>query len=764
MMKNKNRNRFSLARCVPVKFAAVVLSLICVWLGVATGLDMLSVVYESNYFFEENYEDSDFLYSNYSTLSNESEQILSGILLDKYPATMFKYDSESASEFFRNDDVEPAMIISELDSTFAKCKIEYYVSLDGIVFSNTTDMTEADFSSHHYAICHSLKDGIIRETTYGTLCKNPFRIYTGNRFENWLTNNSKTDNVVEAVPDFPIDTPFDYGEEFHGETTTQPEPVLQNAKFYVRYSSEKQTELSDTWHLAAKMVIELAKRVLSYACVILVLFVYLMWICGHKNYVRNDDIETPVQVYHTNVYDRLFVEINLAIFALICIGAVAIVFIVGDDFGFVNSLNKSFVFPALSTLAVCVWAAVLGCLCSLMRNIKAKMFLKRSLAFVCLKYGVKLLRAVIKKLFDFVCAAVKLLVKVLSAMGEMFSSMFRALRIMLSRKVYAFAVGAFALYSVFMFILFLVIANGRYWQQSPAVFAVLVIFSIGCAMIVRTVSRFELLRRGIAAIKSGNTELVINGCGDGLIGEMASDVNTIGDGLRASLERQMKAERMKAELITNVSHDLKTPLTSIVNYTKLLCEMELSPGEANDYVKIIASKSDRLKTLTNDLFDVSKAQSGNENVCLESLDIALLAKQMAAEHERALCESEIDLRLCVPDSEVKILADGKKLSRVFDNLLVNIEKYSLKGTRAYFEVSATDNKVCCELKNISAYPLDFDPNEITERFVRGEKSRSAEGNGLGLAIAKSYTELCGGSFKIKTDGDLFKAVIEFPIL
>lgn len=158
---------------------------------------------------------------------------------------------------------------------------------------------------------------------------------------------------------------------------------------------------------------------------------------------------------------------------------------------------------------------------------------------------------------------------------------------------------------------------------------------------------------------------------------------------------------------------------------------------------------------------MSKAQSGNEKADLKEIDLAVLARQSAAEHESAAEKQRLGIQLSVPDGNYTIIADGNKLSRVFDNLLVNAVKYSLAGTRIYIVLSENGSSVRAEIKNISSYPLDFDPNEITDRFVRGEKSRTTDGNGLGLAIAKSYTELCGGKFSIVTDGDLFKAVLEF---
>ena len=217
---------------------------------------------------------------------------------------------------------------------------------------------------------------------------------------------------------------------------------------------------------------------------------------------------------------------------------------------------------------------------------------------------------------------------------------------------------------------------------------------------------------------------------------------------------------MKTELITNVSHDLKTPLTSIISYTELLSKVEELPEEAVDYIQIIAKKSNRLKNLTQDLFDISKVQSGNESVELEKLDISLLINQSLGEHDNEIKNS--GLRFCVDvEKELYITADGRKMSRVISNLIGNALKYTMKNTRVFVSASKNDGEIVIEFKNVASYPMEFNESEIMGRFVRGDESRSVEGNGLGLAIAKSYVELCGGQFEIVIDGDLFKAFMVF---
>ncbi len=239
------------------------------------------------------------------------------------------------------------------------------------------------------------------------------------------------------------------------------------------------------------------------------------------------------------------------------------------------------------------------------------------------------------------------------------------------------------------------------------------------------------------------------------------DLDNINEGMKTSIEEQVKSERMKIELVTNVSHDLKTPLTSIISYVDLLSKTELS-DEAADYVKIISVKAERLKNIVSDLFDIAKANSGNTSVELENLDLCKLIVQTLADMDDKVNASGMTIKTKLPAVPVIIRSDGKKLYRVFQNLIDNALKYSLKGTRIFIEAELSDGLVKASVKNTSAYELDFTADEIKERFTRGDKSRSTEGSGLGLSIAESFTAVCGGSFNVVIDGDQFRTEVVFP--
>ena len=245
----------------------------------------------------------------------------------------------------------------------------------------------------------------------------------------------------------------------------------------------------------------------------------------------------------------------------------------------------------------------------------------------------------------------------------------------------------------------------------------------------------------------------------------AQTVNRIGSGLSAALSERIKSERLKTELITNVSHDLKTPLTSIVNYADLLSREQSAENpdseKISEYVSVISRQSARLKKLTEDLVEASKASTGNVEVNAEVLDVSELLSQSVGEFADRFAAAGLTPVETKPGAPVHIFADGRHVWRIFENLLVNACKYSLSGTRVYVDLVERDSSVTVVIKNISAQPLNISSEELTERFVRGDSSRHTEGSGLGLSIAKSLAELQGGSLEIGIDGDCFKAIVTF---
>lgn len=248
----------------------------------------------------------------------------------------------------------------------------------------------------------------------------------------------------------------------------------------------------------------------------------------------------------------------------------------------------------------------------------------------------------------------------------------------------------------------------------------------------------------------------------GALKKHGENLNSIADGMSAAVEKRMQSERMKTELITNVSHDIKTPLTSIINYADLIAKEECNSQNHKEYSEVLVRKSEHLKRLLDDLVEASKAASGNLDVDLAPCDAKVLLSQTAGEFEQKCAMANLTLITSAPESDVRIMTDSRRIWRVFENLMNNAVKYSLPGSRVYLTLETSETDAIFSLKNTSKDQLTVSPDELTERFVRGDASRTTEGNGLGLSIAQSLTELQGGEMKITLDGDLFKVTLRFP--
>ena len=301
------------------------------------------------------------------------------------------------------------------------------------------------------------------------------------------------------------------------------------------------------------------------------------------------------------------------------------------------------------------------------------------------------------------------------------------------------------------------------WSENRAAFFWFLFWLLAAAATFYGVLAFRRLRLGAKEIASGNLSSTVNE--KNLILDFkdhAHDLNHIRDGLNEALEKRLQSERFRTELITNVSHDIKTPLTSIVNYVDLLQKEEPKTEKQQEYLEVLDRQSGKLKKLIEDLIEASKASSGAMTVDLQPCDLSILLDQTAGEYAERLEEAQLDLVLQKPDTPVTVLADGRHLWRVFDNLMNNIVKYALPGTRVYLSLQESGGAAEVTFRNISREPLTMDVRELTERFVRGDASRHTEGNGLGLAIAMSLMRLQKGEMDVSLDGDLFKVTLRFP--
>ena len=302
-------------------------------------------------------------------------------------------------------------------------------------------------------------------------------------------------------------------------------------------------------------------------------------------------------------------------------------------------------------------------------------------------------------------------------------------------------------------------------SDGAAMVLLLLVVEGGAAVyiIVKNTIAKSRLTKGIEEIASGNVDykIPLKGMKGGNL-KNAEMVNNIGNGLQRAVEEGMKGERLKTDLITNVSHDIKTPLTSIINYVDLLKRENFTDPKIQGYLDILEAKAQRLKTLTEDVVEASKVSSGN--ISLEMMDVNLveMLNQTTGEFAEKFENKNLTIIQNLSEDSAVIHVDGKRMWRVLENIYNNAAKYAMFGTRVYADLWADDKKVSFSLKNVSEQPLNISADELTERFIRGDISRSTEGSGLGLSIAKSLTEMQGGEFKLYLDGDLFKVTIEFP--
>ncbi len=275
------------------------------------------------------------------------------------------------------------------------------------------------------------------------------------------------------------------------------------------------------------------------------------------------------------------------------------------------------------------------------------------------------------------------------------------------------------------------------------------------------VKKYRLIREGLNEVRNGNFDkkIVLEGNHIGEFERVAEDINSISEAQALAIQREIKNQRLKTELISNVSHDLRTPLTSMVSYVDLLREEGLDSENADEYLDIIQKKTERLQKLTEDLFEAAKASSGDLPTDIQSVQVQSIVEQALVETSEGIEEREVDVICNYKIENPKVMADGKLLWRVMENLLGNISKYALERSRAYIDVDEADEMIRIEIKNISKEPLNISADELVERFKRGDESRNTEGSGLGLAIARDLTTLMGGEFGVTIDGDLFKITL-----
>ncbi|MBE6670528.1 MAG: HAMP domain-containing histidine kinase [Ruminococcaceae bacterium] len=479
------------------------------------------------------------------------------------------------------------------------------------------------------------------------------------------------------------------------------------------------------WERQEKIVFDTFLK--AFVCILMaiLLLIYLICVCGTNKAGECKNMWV----------DNVWIEVHLSVMAGAGIGAAVLCVAVIDEF-----ISRPFHHDLINMIVASVSALgsliIITSLLSVVRNIKTGRLIKTSIIL-------RLARWILR-----------IMAKTAKWVWRMTKVFWKTIFGMLSKKTGVILITMLFVYTA------VIGALGVGTPFSPIWLVIgILVFIFACFVVSYRAKDLDEVKKGISEVRNGNVSYKIPElkCED--MRSLGASINDIAKGFDESVSAKVRAERMKSELITNVSHDLKTPITSIISYTELLAKIDDLPEEAKDYVSVLSKKSYRLKRLTQDLFDISKAQSGNDDVVLERLDVALLISQALGEHDSEIQSSGLPFCVEVP-RDLYISADGRKMSRVLSNLINNILKYTMKNTRVFISATEKEDYVVMEFKNISAYPLNFNTDEITQRFVRGDESRTEEGNGLGLAIAKSYTEICNGSFEIIIDGDMFKAILK----
>lgn len=491
---------------------------------------------------------------------------------------------------------------------------------------------------------------------------------------------------------------------------------------YVALSGDYISQQQREWDSAHNSAVRFSIYAVICAAILLVGMIWLIVVAGKKS--GDEEI-------HLCPVDRIYTELIL----LAGCAATWFFILVLDELYFYY--DSYFMVGVYGSAAFCAawFAVILTMLLSLVRRLKSRTLIKQSLVY-------KILRAV----FGF--------------MKSFFSGMkFKKYR--LNKRLLCLD-GIFV--AAELLLLFLVKEIYYYGAAELIIFAAMIAVAIFFLRgrnalftdIGRLLDQIEKISEGELNYSSGISEA-------STLYDSAQQLSNIGSGLQKSLEKQIKDERMKIDLITNVSHDLKTPLTSIVGYIDLMEKEENLSPEMQDYVAILSKKADRLKCTVSDLFDLAKSTSGNAEIQMERLDFCKLVIQTLVDMEDKIQASGQIIKTELPETPVYISADGKKLYRVFQNIIENALKYSMPGTRIFVNLTTDNGRAYVTVKNTASYEMNFTADEITERFSRGDKARSTEGSGLGLSIAESFTQICGGRFYVVVDGDQFKTSVVFNL-
>ena len=420
-----------------------------------------------------------------------------------------------------------------------------------------------------------------------------------------------------------------------------------------------------------------------------------------------------------NGFDKIFTELQCIAF----FGLATLVFILVDSFNYDSDYMNNVSVVSIQLVMASFLATMIGLLfyCSLIRQIKARLLFKTSFLGGCLRG--------IRKIF------------------------WRLEGIKLLKPSWFFFFLAYGVSNVFAGLLI----------NSIGIIIFLGVQVLFGFIFLKQLTALKEIMQATQRVSAGELDVVLDTDQfPKVMVDFYDNIYHVQSDMRIAIQEAVKGERMKAELITNVSHDLKTPLTSIVSYVDLLSKEPIESQTAKEYIDILIKKSDILKRLIEDLIDASKVSTGNVQMTCEEIGLNELVRQSIGEFQEKFTNKSLDVRVQEVDS-LKVMADGKAMWRVMENIFDNISKYALAGSRVYIQVLKENNQGVIVAKNISEIPLEISPEELMQRFVRGSESRTTEGSGLGLSIAEGLVKAQGGSFEIVIDGDLFKVTVEMPM-
>lgn len=670
--------------------------------------------------------------SDTTTVSANSDKVSYTLEYAKKVLTSYDYSSlENEIENIRknnndtlNNSIDSAKVsfLSDYESIkeeLSSIQSLKYVYDDGNIFVTNIDGAEKRSDKNYSIYFSSLPFSVTADGIVSGNLDNPIAITTANGIVDGHTNNSNSIAEISSSSgnlSIGIDTAM-----ISANTTSDKYAMaafLYNSMYY---------EIRD----------EIITTVIS-GVIALIGIIYLMITAGRKD--KNEPVEEAA-------IDRCFHDLHFLISGTIIFFASAFLFDFYESTWSISPANDASQTENLFTAAMFALSLIfLEWLMSFVRAVKARTLIKHSLWYVIVRKIARFFKKSANK------------IKAAFDLGYHFTCLKKSI---LWKTLLFFAANA-----VFFLLGFIGFDSGELIVLMIICLIPAAVFNIVFFMkIFQTIKNLDKI---FAEIRKGaqgdfNFSLDYSNMKEPVKG-FARDVENMQQGLKIAVEEAIKGERMKTELITNVSHDLKTPLTSIINYVDLLGRCDITDETAKEYIGVLNDKSAKLKKLIEDLVEASKASTGNVKINKIKMNLYELAVQAVGEHEDALAERGIEVRINTPEKQPVVLADNQKTWRIIDNLFSNVKKYSLKGSRAYITVDENDGWGRFSIKNISEKALDISPDELTQRFVRGDASRSTEGSGLGLSIAKSLCELQGGRFTIEIDGDLFKATLELPLV